>query len=257
MSWRVFKNPATLFIGGIAAVLLEFADPRVRDGVWRHSNFRTDPVGRLRRTGLAAMVTVYGPKSVAERMIARVNAMHANVRGVTDAGVRYDASDPTLLDWVQATASFGFLEAYSAYAAPLTDTEKDRFYAESGPAATLYGATGAPRSLAAQRALFATRAAALEPSSIIDEFIEIMRHAPALPTELRLSQRVFVRAAIDILSPEARSALGLEGRGLRPLEDILVKRIARRADRLCLRSSPPAQACVRMGLPVDYLFRAR
>src|SRR5215204_1101165 len=54
LSWRIFKNPVTVFIGGVTAVLLEFAEPRVRDGVWHHSSFRTDPLTRLRRTGLAA-----------------------------------------------------------------------------------------------------------------------------------------------------------------------------------------------------------
>ena len=61
ISWRMFKNPVAVFIGGVTAVLLEFAEPRVRDGVWQHSSFRTDPLTRLQRTGLAAMVTVYGP----------------------------------------------------------------------------------------------------------------------------------------------------------------------------------------------------
>ena len=66
VSWRIFKNPVSVFIGGVAAVVLEFGDPRVRDGVWQHSSFRTDPLTRLQRTGLAAMVTVYGPRSKAE-----------------------------------------------------------------------------------------------------------------------------------------------------------------------------------------------
>ena len=30
ISWRVFKNLVALYIGGIAAVLLELAEPRVR-----------------------------------------------------------------------------------------------------------------------------------------------------------------------------------------------------------------------------------
>jgi uncharacterized protein (DUF2236 family) len=61
MSWRVFKNPLSLFIGGVSAVILQLSEPRVRTGVWEHTGFRINPVGRLRRTGLAAMVTVYGP----------------------------------------------------------------------------------------------------------------------------------------------------------------------------------------------------
>lgn len=47
ISWRIFKNPISLFIGGVTAVLLEFAEPRVRSGVWDHSSFKRDPVGRL------------------------------------------------------------------------------------------------------------------------------------------------------------------------------------------------------------------
>ncbi len=58
VSWRIFKNPVTLFIGGVAAVILELAEPSVRSGVWDHSSFRRNAVMRLRRTGAAAMMTV-------------------------------------------------------------------------------------------------------------------------------------------------------------------------------------------------------
>jgi hypothetical protein len=32
VSWRVFKRPVSLYIGGITALLLEFGEPRVREG---------------------------------------------------------------------------------------------------------------------------------------------------------------------------------------------------------------------------------
>src|ERR1700682_2999045 len=76
VSWRIFKNPIALFVGGVAAVILELAEPSVRTGVWEHSSFRTDPVRRLRRTGLAAMVTVYGGRGTAEAMIAGIVRLH-------------------------------------------------------------------------------------------------------------------------------------------------------------------------------------
>src|SRR5271155_5795962 len=47
VSWRVFKNPLSLFIGGVAAVIMELAEPRVRTGVWERTTFRVDPVRRL------------------------------------------------------------------------------------------------------------------------------------------------------------------------------------------------------------------
>lgn len=255
VSWRVFKNPVSLFIGGVTAVLLEFAEPKVRSGVWDHSTFRSDPVGRLKRTGLAAMVTVYGAQSVAERMIAGVRRMHERVEGETPSGEAYRADDPDLLDWVQATAAFGFLEAYSAYVRPLSPEDRDRYYAEGGRAAALYGATGAPRSAADVDAMIAARAPRFEASPIVFEFIDIMRKAPALPGPLQLAQRVFVRAAVELVPAEARRALGLGRRyGLRPFEGRAVRRLGRRADRIVLKSSPAVQACVRLGLPEDYLY---
>jgi uncharacterized protein (DUF2236 family) len=106
VSWHVFKNPLSLFVGGVSAVVLQLAEPRVRTGVWEHSNFRMDPVGRLRRTGLAAMVTVYGAHSTAEAMIARVRRMHDRIAGTTSSGEVYHANDPELLSWVQGTAAY-------------------------------------------------------------------------------------------------------------------------------------------------------
>ena len=163
VSWRIFKNPVTVFIGGVAAVLMEFAEPRVRDGVWQHSNFRADPLTRLRRTGLAAMVTVYGPQGAAQAMIAGVARRHERVSGRTLEGEPYRASDPDLLDWVQATAGFGFTQAYHAYARPLTAQERGLLLIEALPAARLYGATGAPASGAELDALFEARRPRLRP----------------------------------------------------------------------------------------------
>lgn len=258
VSWRIFKNPVSLFVGGVTAVILEFAEPRVRSGVWDHSAFRRDPVARLQRTGLAAMVTVYGARSVSEAMIARVSRMHARVAGVTPAGEPYRADDSELLNWVQATATFGFLEAYNAYVAPVTDAERDRCYREAQASACLYGAKGAPSSLEAQRALFSAMAPRFEPSEIVFEFLDIMKRAPAFPQPAQLAQHSLVRAAVEIVPREVREILGLGPRyGLRPFEGRVVRRMARRAERILLPSSPAVQACLRLGLPADYLYPRR
>lgn len=254
VAWRIFKNPVTLFVGGVAAVILELAEPRVRSGVWEHSSFRTDPVRRLRRTGLAAMVTVYGARSVAERMIAGVNRRHQAVAGTTADGAPYSASDPELLTWVQATAAFGFLEAYSAYAYEVSSRDRDRYYADGGAAAQLYGATAA-RNEAELHALFDAMSARLEPSPVLFEFLTIMKNAKAFPGPAQLAQHCLVRAAVDLVPAAIRAQVGLgSAYGLRPLEKVVVRRMARRAERLFLRSGPPAQACRRIGLPEDYLY---
>ncbi len=256
VSWRVFKNPVALFTGGIAAVLLELAEPRVRSGVWDHSSFRTAPLARMKRTGMAAMVTVYAARSVAQSMIAGVRRRHDQVTGATPSGALYQANDPELLDWVQATASFGFLEAYCLYVQPLTGPERDQFYAEGGAAAALYGANAAPRSRAEQSALFAAMTPRLERSDIIFEFLYIMRQAPLLPVWLRPLQGLFIRAGTEILPGDLRAGLGLDDKyGLTPWERSLMRRIGAVSDRLRITASPPVQACLRLGLPADYLYR--
>jgi uncharacterized protein (DUF2236 family) len=255
LSWRVLKNPIALFVGGTAAVILELAEPAVRAGVWEHSSFRKDPLKRLRRTGLAAMISVYGARSVAETMIARVVRMHASVQGTSVEGVRYSASDPRLLTWVHATAAFGFAEAYNHYVQPLSPQNLNDFYREGAPLSRLYGAIDAPRSLAGMEALFESTRSRLTRSAIIFEFLRIMRETAAFPGPLRWLQPMLLRAAVELIPEQLRVVLGLsEHYGLRVHERRLTKWAGASADRIVLPSSPAVQSCVRLGLPMTYLF---
>lgn len=256
VSWRVFKNPIALFVGGVTAVILELAEPRVRSGVWDHSTFRTDPLTRLKRTGLAAMVTVYGARSVAETMIAGVGRQHARVAGLTPDGAAYRATDVELLDWVQATASFGFMGAYNAYVAPLSAAERDGFYAEAAPAARLYGALGAPLSEAAWEAQLAAMIPRLERSDIVLEFLALMRQTPLAPGPVSRLQRPLIRAAVALVPAQVRALLGLGQEWMpRPLELPAIRLAGRVSDRIAVLEAPPAQACRRMGLAGDWLYR--
>ena len=246
IAWQVFANPVVLFVGGVAAVLLELSEPSVRSGVWDHGGFARDPVMRLRRTGFAAMMTVYGPRSAAEKMIARVVRMHGKVTGTTPGGLPYRADDPRLLDWVQATATFGFTEACHRYLRPLSAREKDAAFAEGEPAARLYGALGAPRSWAAWEALLAASAPGLEGSAILADFLRIVMETPFVPGPMRPLQRLLVRAAVEIVPEPVRSLPQLRGRGLRPGEAGLVRALARSCACLPLGDTPPLQAARRL-----------
>ncbi|WP_267395941.1 MULTISPECIES: oxygenase MpaB family protein [unclassified Sphingomonas] len=246
ISWRVFRNPVSLFVGGVAAVLLELAEPSVCAGVWDHSSFRRDPGLRLRRTGFAAMITVYGPRTAAEAMIARVVRMHGKVSGTDATGQAYHANDPRLLDWVQATASFGFVEAYSRFAEPLSPAEKSTAFAEAAPAALLYGATGAPRSWPEWEALLARTAPTLTGTPVLTDFLDIMTQAPILPAPLRWLQRLLVRAAVEMTPPPVRTLRQLDGRGLRRGEERLVRLLGGAARHLPMGALPPGQAARRV-----------
>jgi len=254
VSWRVFRNPLSMFIGGVTAVLLELGEPRVRSGVWDHSSFQADPARRLRRTGLAAMVTVYAARSRMEVTAGRVRAMHARIAGTTPGGEPYRADDPELLRWVQATAAFAFLAAFRRYVRPVSASEGDRYFAEGAAGSALYGVESVPASEAEFAALLTATVPRLEPSPILDELIAILRAAPILPPALRPLQHVIVRAAVDLLPKVARDRLRLARHGrLTAPEAALLRTLGETLDRARFDSSPAAQACVRLGLPADYL----
>jgi uncharacterized protein (DUF2236 family) len=255
LSWRIFKNPIALLIGGIAAVILELAEPAVRTGVWEHSSFRNDPIGRLRRTGMAAMVTVYGARSIAEPMIARIARRHDVVEGATPAGLRYSANDPRLLTWVHSTATFAFAKAYSTYVESLSEAETDSFYREGMAAARLYGSVGAPMDIGELLALFDSMRGRLESSPIVFEFLQIMRETSALPRPLHWIQPILVRAAVELVPDWIRHCLGLtDFYGLRPTEKWMIRLLGNLSNRIVLSEGPAVQSCLRLGLPVNHLY---
>ena len=233
VSWQVFKNPVALAIGGVAAVLLEFADARIRSGVWDHSVFKTDPIGRSKRTGVAAMVGVYGPQNAARRVIQGVTNMHARVEGQTPSGESYKALDVELLDWVSATASFGFLTAYDRFVKPVSDADKKRFFEEGVPVARLYGVQNPIRSLEDFDAMMQTLLPRFEPHPINTEFLDIMcsgRAAPGVPKGL---QSALVHAAVAILPPAVRERLELGPEyDLHWKGEMTVKLMAKTAERI-------------------------
>jgi uncharacterized protein (DUF2236 family) len=255
LSWRIFKNPVALWTGGIAAVILELAEPSIRAAIWDHSSFRRDPLGRLRRTGMAAMLTVYGPRSASAAMIAGVVRMHGQISGENAAGARYSANDADLLKWVQTTAAFGFGEAFHRYVRPLTADQFDRFYLEGVPVSLKYGVVDAPRSRQEIEELFAQMLARLNPSESLFEFLQIMSHSDAFPRPLRPLQQILVRAAVDLVPWAIRRRLCLTSAfGLRAWQRPLVSVAGALVDRIVLPRGPAAQACLRLGYPVSRLY---
>jgi uncharacterized protein (DUF2236 family) len=258
VAWRIYKNPIALGIGGVAAVLLEFADPRIRSGVWDHSIYKIDPIGRSERTGYAAMIGVYGPKDAARRVIEGVNRMHAKVKGETPGGIPYSAQDTELLDWVSATAGFGFLTAYHRFVEPVSDADQERFYREGAEVAALYGVENKLTCRADFYTMMEKLAARFEAHPINIEFLDIIQSGRAAPSIPRFLHRALARGAVSILPPLVRTVLGLGREYDLTLADRLsIKLMARLAERKHDPASPPAQASLRMGLPSDFLYRPK
>ncbi len=257
MSWRVFKNPIALAIGGVAAVLLEFADARIRSGVWDHSVFKTDPVGRSKRTGTAAMVGVYGPQSAARRVIQGVTNMHAKVKGETPSGEAYAALDVELLDWVSATASYGFLTAYDRFVKPVSHDEKCAFYESGESVARLYGVKSPLRKPADFDAMLGKLLPRFEPHPINTEFLDIMKSGRAAKAVPRSLQSSLANASVSILPPDVRDVLELGPEyDLSPAARLTLKSIGKLAERVPVKNSPPADAAIRLGLPWSFAWKS-
>jgi len=216
MAWRVHANPIALAVGGVAAVILELAEPRVRTGVWEHSIFRTDPLTRMQRTGDATMITTYGPTKAAEARVAMVSRMHSRVGGKTPEGQPYQAMDPELLTWVHVTASFGFLNAYKRYVDPsLSLADQDRYYAEGGRLGRAFGAVDLPCTVSEIRAYMEAWRSKLVPHEIIGEFLEIVSTTSPIGLAGRLVQPLVVEGSISILPDWAPEQLKLPRRPVR------------------------------------------
>ena len=249
VTWRVLSNPASVFIGGIAAVLLELAEPSVRSGVWEHTNFRRDPVGRMRRTGLAAMVITYGCTRDAEAAMSRIRRVHEGITGVTPDGQAYRANDPELLTWVHVTAGYGFLNAYLRYVNPrLTRAEQDRYYTESLKLCRYYGIGWAPSSVTEVETYLERMRTKLRHHEILEEFLGLVMNTPVVSAVALPMQRLLVQAAIDLLPAWAREILKLEkSQPMRVAARPLVGAMVTLTDRV-IRNGPPQQARQRMGL---------
>lgn len=258
VTWRVFKNPVVGVVAGVCAVLLEFADSRIRTGVWEHSVFPTDPIGRAQRTGVAAAVGVYGPQDAARRVIQGVTNMHAKVKGKTPDGRVYAALDAELLDWVSATASFGYFTAYDRYVCKLSRQDELDFFAQGRAVSELYGVQDKIGSIEDFHIMLAKLEHDFEPHPINSEFLDIMRSGKAAKSMPLWIQRALAHAAIDILPASVREVLGL-GReyDLTFVEKRAVKLMAWGAETFSDKKGPPAQACERLGLPRDFLWKSK
>ena len=221
IAWRVHGDVTTMMVGGIAALLLQMLHPAVLAGVWDHSNFRNDMLGRLRRTARFIAVTTYGGRDEAERAIERVRRIHDVVQGTLDDGQSYSASDPELLGWVHATETLCFLDSWRRYGEPdMPLSEQDRYFDEVARVARRLGAVSVPTS----RSETIGYIEAMRPSLRVDartrEIARVLRyHRPESLAALPVQQMVF-QAGIDLLPAWARRMHGFRSSGLtRPLVD--------------------------------------
>jgi len=217
--WRVHGDVTTMMVGGVAALLLQMLHPAVLAGVWDHSNFRHDMLGRLRRTARFIALTSYGAREEAEAAIARVRDVHLAVRGTLPDGTAYAADDPRLLAWVHVTEAISFLDAWIRYGEPdMTMADQDRYFAEMARIAEALGADPVPRTRAEAELLVREMRGDLTVTARTREVSRlVLGQRPPSLSALPIQAMTF-QAAVDLLPGWAREMHGLSGPTLtRPL----------------------------------------
>ncbi|MGB8652079.1 MAG: oxygenase MpaB family protein [Mycobacteriales bacterium] len=148
ITWRVHADPS-MALAGLRALLLQAVHPLAMAGVSQHSDFRSDPWGRLFRTAEYVGVTTYGTSAEAERAAARVRGIHRKLRGIEpESGRTYRVDDPHLLLWVHCCESESFLTTAVRSGLRLSRAQQDAYYAEQVTSARLVGLSEAPSSVA-------------------------------------------------------------------------------------------------------------
>jgi uncharacterized protein (DUF2236 family) len=210
MIWRVHGDVVSMMVGGVSALLLQMLHPAVLAGVWDHSNFRTDMLGRLRRTARFIAATTYGERAEAEAAIARVRAVHSHVGGTLPDGTPYRADDSRLLAWVHVSEAWSFLAAWQHYGdRRLTLAQEDLYYAEFASIGSALGADALPRNRAATNQALRNMQPALIADGRTREVARlVLDQTPSNPLAIPL-QRTIAQAAVDLLPSWARRMHGL------------------------------------------------
>ncbi|SEN80807.1 oxygenase MpaB family protein [Actinacidiphila rubida] len=207
---RRVHGDASMFIGGLSALLLQSLHPLAMAAVEAHSGYRGDPWGRLQRTSTFLATTTYGTAEFAEQACARVRAVHDRVRGVSADGEPYRAADPRLLGWVHAAEVDSFLRAHQRYGAhPLTPAGYDGYVLDAARIAQELGVADPPTDRAELSRTLAGYRPELRATPAAHRAARFLLLRPPVPLAVRLPYGALAANAVSLLPPWAARELGL------------------------------------------------
>lgn len=201
---------ASMYVGGLRALLLQSLHPLAMAGVAEHSDYRGDPWGRLQRTSTFLAFTTFGTAADAQRAVDKVRGIHRRVHGVAPDGTPYAASDPHLLEWVHIAEVDSFLAAHQRYgAAPLDQDGRDGYVADTARVAEALGVADPPRSEAELRQRISDYRPELRGTAAARDAAKFLLLTPPLPLVMRGPYGVLSATAISLLPAWARAPLWL------------------------------------------------
>jgi uncharacterized protein (DUF2236 family) len=206
----VVHGDASMFVGGIRALLLQSLHPLAMAAVDQHSGYRGDPWGRLQRTSTFLAETTFGTIEDADRAVRVVQAVHRRVVGTAPDGRAYAASDPHLLRWVHVAEIDSFLRSHDRYGArPLDAAGRDEYVAQAAVVARALGAIDVPESAAELDEVMADYRPELSSTPAARRAARFILVHPPVPLAMRLPYSMLSAAAIGLMPRWSRLALRL------------------------------------------------
>ncbi len=201
---------ASMYVGGIRAVLLQTLQPQAMTAVAEHSGYRGDMWGRLARTSRFIAVTTFGTADDAQQAVDVVRAIHDRVNGAMPDGSSYDATDPHLLLWVHVAEIQSFLLAHQRYGArPLDQAGRDTYVAQAATIARKLGVPEPPTTEAELDAAVESFRPELVAIDHARDAVDYLIKQPELPLAARPAYGVLVAAAVGLMPEWTRKPLGL------------------------------------------------
>ena len=207
---RQVHADASMFVGGLRALLLQSLHPLAMAAVAAHSGFKGDPWGRLQRTSHFLAVTTYGTEDDAAAMVERIRGIHQRVTGVAPDGRPYSAADEHLLRWVHVAEVDSFLASYQRYGQrPLDQAGRDGYVADMARVAATLGVLDPPTTEAQLQAQLDGYRPELAGTAAARDAARFMLLQPPLPLPVRAPYAVLGAAAVGSLPRWARWPLRL------------------------------------------------
>lgn len=209
---RRVHGDAAMFAGGLRALLLQSLHPLAMIAVAQHSDYRTDPWGRLQGISTFLAATTYGTAEDAQRAVDRVRHVHQHITGTSPDGQPYRADDPHLLRWVHVAETDSFLRCHQRYGArPLDGAGCDGYVADTARIAVALGVPDPPRTRVELTAALRAYRPELRGTPEARDAARFLVRDPPLPLLARGPYALLAATAIGELPGWARRELRLPG----------------------------------------------
>ena len=215
LSWTI-NEEALLLLGGMRALLMQIAHPKVAQAVADHSRFREEPFKRLVRTFRAVHAIVFGTRDEAIAAALQVYTVHERVRGTLSDRApapidsEYYANDPELLAWVFTTLMDSAVVTYELFFADLTQSQQEQAYEEGKRFAQLFGiATAQLPATWAQFKIWSQDTINSDALSVTPTAQEIAKSLLSGSLLLWMFKPLNTALAAGMLDPRLRDAFGL------------------------------------------------